>query len=366
MSGPGGRQPAEGLTVPQVLGPAVGGIRAHVAALAPRLESRGVRAPVVGPPGVLGGLGTQRGVVDVPDRPAPLPLLRARRALRPWTTDADVVHAHGLKAAAVVTTGRHRPPLVVTVHNVVLPDGGRVGPRIGSVAATAVLGRADRLVVPSSAVLEGLSPRLHQRCRIVTPVVNAPVVDRPASEVRSAWGIPEDAPLVVSVARLHRQKALGDLLEAWRRVAAELPSARLVLVGDGPERSDLERLAGPGVSFVGAVPDAADELAAADLLVVSSLWEAVPLVLVEALALGVPVVSTRVGIAPAVAATDPTVTVVDVGDVAGLGEAILARLRLGASVLGAPVGDRTTPGLADWCDPDSLVDQVVEVYRELV
>ena len=361
MSESAGRPSAERLTVLQVLGPAVGGIRAHVAALAPRLEERGVRAPVVGPPGVLGELGCQSGVVDVPGRPVPVELLRARRAIRPWTSDADVVHAHGLKAAAVVPAGRGRPPLVVTVHNVVLPDARRVGPRFGSAAATGVLGRADRLIVPSSAVLEGLSPRLRRRCRIVTPVVNAPVVDRPASEVRAAWGVPDDAPLVVSVARLHRQKALGDLLAAWRRVAAELPSARLVLVGDGPERAGLERLAGPGVMFVGSVPGAADELAAADLVVVSSLWEAVPLVLVEALALGVPVVSTRVGVAPAVAATDPSVSVVDVGDVAGLAQAIVARLRCGPRDL-----DRTSPGHAEWCDPDALVDQIVEIYRELV
>lgn len=361
MSGPGGCAPVEGLTVPQVLGPAVGGIRSHVAALAPRLEARGVRAPVVGPPEALGDLGAQSGVVDVPGRPAPVELLRARRAIRPWTRDADVVHAHGLKAAAVVASGRHQPPLVVTVHNVVLPDGRRPGPRFASAAATAVLGRADRLVVPSSAVLEGLSSHLRGRCRVVTPVVNAPVVHRPGSEVRAAWGIADDAPLVVSVARLHRQKALGDLLEAWRRVVAEVPSARLVLVGDGPERARLERLAGPGVTFVGAVPDAADELAAADLVVVSSMWEAVPLVLVEALALGVPVVSTRVGVAAAVAAADPTVSVVDVGDVAGLGEAILARLHVGA-----PESGRTAPGLADWCDPDALVEQIVDIYRELV
>ena len=348
-------------TVPQVLGPAVGGIRSHVAALAPRLERRGVQAPVLGPAGVLGELGVQSGVVDVPARPSPGRLLRARRSLRPWTEAADLVHAHGLKAAAVATTGRRRAPLVVTVHNLVLPDGRRLRHALATGAASGVLGRADRLIVPSAAVFEELPARLQGRARVVLPVVNPPVVARPAAAVRASWGVPSGVPMVVSVARLHRQKALDVLLEAWDRVQRALPSARLVLVGDGPERAALEERAGPGVSFVGSVPDAADGLAAADLVVVSSRWEAVPLVLVEALALGVPVVSTRVGVAPTVARSDPSVSLVDVGDAPSLAEAILGRLRVPV-----PTGAGPAPGMAPWCDPDPLVDRVVEVYQELV
>ncbi|MBS1837830.1 MAG: hypothetical protein JST64_09055, partial [Actinobacteria bacterium] len=68
----------------QVLGPSTGGIRVHVATLAHHLGSIGVEAPVVGPAGVMTGLGAQAGVVEVPAGMSPLALLRARRRLQPW------------------------------------------------------------------------------------------------------------------------------------------------------------------------------------------------------------------------------------------------------------------------------------------
>jgi len=348
------------LRVPQVLGPAVGGIRAHVAALAPRLERRGVDAPVLGPSGGLGPLGEVSVAVGIPAGVSPVRLFRARRTARPWLRGADVVHAHGLKAAAVAGGPGRGAPLVVTVHNVVLPDAsGRVR-RSASAAAEAVWSLADRLVVPSEAVLSGLPRRLRSRSRVVVPVVDAPVPRRARREVRAGWGVDDDAPVVVAVARLHPQKGLDDLLAAWSEVLPAVPDARLVLVGDGPERLRLQGRAGPGVVFAGASDNAADELAAADLAVVSSRWEAVPLVLVEAVALGIPVVSTRVGVADDVASGDPSVHIVEVGDRAGMAVALTERLRVTV-----PSGSRGG-GLPSWCDPDHLVDRVLDVYRELV
>ena len=103
-----------------------------------------------------------------------------------------------------------------------------------------------------------------------------------------------DGPLAVVVGRLSQQKGQDVLLSAWPAVVERVPGARLVLVGDGPEREPLERAASESVRFAGQVPDAAGWLAAADVVVVPSRWEGAPLVLLEAMARARSVVATDV------------------------------------------------------------------------
>ncbi|NJP68023.1 glycosyltransferase family 4 protein [Streptomyces spiramenti] len=101
-------------------------------------------------------------------------------------------------------------------------------------------------------------------------------------------------PVVVCVGRLCRQKGQDVLLRAWPEIAARVPGARLVLVGDGPDAERLRAAAPDGVDFVGAVPDAAPWYAAASLVVAPSRWEGMALVPLEALAAGRPVVMSDV------------------------------------------------------------------------
>ncbi|MEU5979853.1 glycosyltransferase [Streptomyces sp. NPDC047315] len=106
--------------------------------------------------------------------------------------------------------------------------------------------------------------------------------------------VPPGAPVVVCVGRLCRQKGQDVLLRAWSAVRAAVPDARLVLVGDGPDRPQLARLAPPGVLFAGAASDVRPWLAAADLVVLPSRWEGMALAPLEAMATGRPVVLTDV------------------------------------------------------------------------
>ncbi|MFF0446843.1 glycosyltransferase family 4 protein [Streptomyces sp. NPDC004609] len=106
--------------------------------------------------------------------------------------------------------------------------------------------------------------------------------------------VPAGAPLVLCVGRLCRQKGQDILLAAWPRVLADAPGARLLLVGDGPDREQLTRLAPPGVLFAGAIPDIRPWLRAADLVVLPSRWEGMALAPLEAMACGRPVVVTDV------------------------------------------------------------------------
>jgi glycosyltransferase involved in cell wall biosynthesis len=107
-------------------------------------------------------------------------------------------------------------------------------------------------------------------------------------------GLDPRAPLVVCVGRLCRQKGQDVLLRAWPRVLRRVPGARLVLVGDGPDRARLAGRAPKSVLFAGAVTDAAPWYRAADLVVLPSRWEGMALAPLEAMACERPVVVTDV------------------------------------------------------------------------
>ncbi|MFF0157604.1 glycosyltransferase [Streptomyces sp. NPDC005263] len=107
-------------------------------------------------------------------------------------------------------------------------------------------------------------------------------------------GVDPGAPLVVCVGRLCRQKGQDVLLAAWDTVAGGAPGARLVLVGDGPDRERLQASAPASVLFAGAVTDAVPWYQAADLVVLPSRWEGMALAPLEAMACGRPVVVSDV------------------------------------------------------------------------
>ncbi|MGW4202119.1 glycosyltransferase [Streptomyces sp. NPDC004726] len=118
--------------------------------------------------------------------------------------------------------------------------------------------------------------------------------ERARAELPRLRDVPADAPLVLCVGRLCRQKGQDLLLDAWPRVSAAVPEARLALVGDGPDRERLTRSAPPAVLFAGATPDIRPWLRAADLVVLPSRWEGMALAPLEAMACGRPVVVTDV------------------------------------------------------------------------
>ncbi|WP_269140766.1 glycosyltransferase family 4 protein [Oryzicola mucosus] len=123
---------------------------------------------------------------------------------------------------------------------------------------------------------------------------------RARSETRSTLGIPREAPVVATIARFTAQKGYKHLLSAAVHVLAEVPEAQFVLIGDGSERPAMEMAAAElgianSVRFLGTRDDAPDLLAAADVFVLASLFEGLPLVVLEAMALDLPVVATRIG-----------------------------------------------------------------------
>ena len=360
--------PVRGTAV-QLLGPSTGGIRNHVTTLAAGLRRLGWSAPVLGPAGVLDGIGELDGVVAVPAGLSPTGLLAARQEVRPWRADDPVLHAHGLKAAWTLVGGRPRRPVVMTQHNVVLDQSAGRSADLQRRLEREVLKRVDRVVAPTPHLAEALAGTVPEdRIRVVVPCFPRPVPTASRSEVRHRLGLSDDTPVVVSVTRLHPQKDLTTLVTAWSGVVARVPDAQLVVVGEGPARSEVESaVAAAGlersVQLIGSRPRAADELAAADVAVLTSVWEAIPIVLAEALLLGVPVVSTDVGMATDLMGDGTGGTVVPVGDAEAVADGLV-------SLLEDP--DRVEVGRAGQVraeqvfDPDALVAGVASVYEELV
>jgi len=347
----------------QVLGPSTGGIRRHVAFLRDHLRRTGWEVEVAGPAGALDDLDH---VVPIPRRDRPVGTARAWARLREVVDGFDLVHAHGLKPGLLLGAMRDRPPVVLSVHNLVLDEvAGRLAPVLRRLEGR-LPGRVDAVIAISPGVAERFAGRFAGRhdpatFHVIPPAGPPPQPTRPAAAVRAELGVGDDDDLVVTAARLNPQKGLDVLVEAAAAVVRDRPGLRWFVFGEGTSRAALEAdIARRGldgvVELAGSRPAIDDELAAADLVVVTSRWESGPLVLLEAAALGRPVVSTDVGLARSV--IDPASgRLVPAGDPAALARAV-------ADALAAPAG----PAVADLARfaPDRLAEEVADVYRRVL
>jgi glycosyltransferase involved in cell wall biosynthesis len=104
------------------------------------------------------------------------------------------------------------------------------------------------------------------------------------AKARAGLGLLPDAPTVLVVGRLARQKGQDVLVRSWPEVRRQSPSATLILVGDGPQRETLQSLAPPGVILAGSSSNVSTWLAAANVVAIPSRWEGFALTAIEAMA----------------------------------------------------------------------------------
>lgn len=156
-----------------------------------------------------------------------------------------------------------------------------------------------------------------------------PSLDR--AEAARSLGLPDRSPTLAVIAGLKPVKNHPLILRAFARVCDRVPSGRLLLAGDGPERAPLERLVGElglegRVHFLGFRRDVGSVLAASDAAVLSSRSEGFPLAILEAMAAGRPVVATRVGAIPEAVVDGETGILIEPDDEAGLTTALTSLL----------------------------------------
>ena len=166
---------------------------------------------------------------------------------------------------------------------------------------------------------------------IRNPVITPTLAQQAAEPAPHPWLVDKTVPVIVGMGRLTRQKDFPTLLRAFAAIQAQRPS-RLMLLGEGGDRSALQTLAAElgvldHVSFAGFQKNPYSWLSRADLFVLSSAWEGSPNALTEALALGVPCVSTRCPSGPDELLADGRYgPLVAIGDHAAMAAAMLATL----------------------------------------
>lgn len=176
---------------------------------------------------------------------------------------------------------------------------------------------------------------------------------------------PERRPVVVTAGRLTDQKAQRVLVEA----VAELPGVELRIAGIGPLRDDLERLVaalgvGDRIRLLGFVEDVPTLLEQADVFALTSVNEGLPLVVLEAMAAGVPVVASRVGGIPEAVADGATGILVDPGDVSGTRDAI--RRLIGDPDLAARLAQAARTRAEERFSLAAMVEDTMRVYEDVL
>jgi glycosyltransferase involved in cell wall biosynthesis len=313
--------------------------------------------------------------VGIEGRPSPIDRARApvrlHRALR--TIRPDLVHSHSGIASQLLpwrVTDLARTATVLEVHD--QSSSARVSATTDRLEAFAVRRLRFEPLVHSNAVAADV---LRRTGRPVEPIPLGIDVSRFASpavarrEWRAARGIPEHAIVVLYVARLVASKNIPLFLDVAREVTSERPEVIFVLVGGGDVAGAHAQAAERGlgserVAIVGFEEDLVSCFGAADVFLSTSSYEGFGIALVEAMASGLPVVSTRVGGTADVVAHGETGLLVDSSDARPLTDAVLEltddpdrRARFGAN------GRRRA---AERFGSERFVAEVAQLYERLV
>jgi glycosyltransferase involved in cell wall biosynthesis len=373
----------------------MGGPALHVSYLTSGLESRGYRTTLVAGSlargeGSMAFVAEQQGVevVQVPqlsreisplgDAQSILQLVRLIKRERP-----HILHTHTAKAGAVgriaaLLAGDARPPIIVhTFHGHVLQ--GYFGP-----IRAAFFREIERRLASATTRLVAVSPQVRddlvefgvappERFAVVRLGIELDQRTRAnpdaRRELRRLFGVPEDRFVVGWIGRMTAVKRLPLVLEGFKLLVDRGVDATLCLVGDGPDRDEAERLAHRlGIMkrclFVGYQLDVAPYYELFDALVLPSANEGTPVVAIEALAAGRPVVATDVG-----GVSDVVKDGVD-GYLVRSGDATALATRL--ADLATDAEKRRAMGAAGAADVPSryavqrLIDDVDALYRELL
>jgi glycosyltransferase involved in cell wall biosynthesis len=360
------------LVVSGIWPPDVGGPASHAPEVADALAERGHEVEVVT-------------TASAPPEPRGYPIRYVSRALPPGarhaavailvarrSRDADVVYATSMVGRAAFSA---RAPLVVKIAGDPayerslrrgLYSGGlaefqaaHLGLRADALRRwrTLTVGRAAHLFCPSE-FLRGIVMSWGISGERVSVLPNAaPRVPPLGSkdDLRFSFGV--TGPMLAFAGRLTRAKALGVLSEAMARIEG----VTLCVAGDGEERASL---VGDHVRLLGPLPrlQVLELFAAADAVVLSSAWENFPHVLVEALAVGTPVIATRVGGVPEIVEDGVNGLLVSPGDPEALAGAI--RRFFSDSDLRASLADAALASVARF-SPDAVFDTLEATLQQV-
>lgn len=258
--------------------------------------------------------------------------LRLARLIR--REKVQLLHAHQYTPFFYTLTARwlgRRVPILFTEHGRHFPDYPR---RKRILFNRLAIGRRDRVIGVGQTVRQAVINNEGIRGDRVGVIYNGIDTDAFArnghdrDSLRRAMGVEPDDLVLIQVARLDYLKDHATAVRAVERVAARRPEVKLVLIGDGPEREKIEaevrqRRLGEQIRFLGLRTDVARLLPAADLFLLTSISEGIPLTVIEAMSAGLPVVSTGVGGVGEIVIDGETGLLAPSGDDGALAEHIL-------------------------------------------
>jgi glycosyltransferase involved in cell wall biosynthesis len=283
---------------------------------------------------------------------------------------------HELRPAIVVT---HSTNAHVVGHLIARKAGS---PHLATEHAGPALPRSPhrealaRLIAPrvdcAIAITERQVPRLlklgyrRDRIRIIPNGVPENVAPTSASSVRSRLAIEREAFLAVLVATLRPEKDPGLFVRAAQLAHKSEPRLRGVIVGGGPDFDRVKVLVGEGaiVRMTGPRSDVPDILKAADVVCLSSTAEGLPMVILEAMAAGKPIVATDIGGVAEAVQNDRTGIVVPVGDVQAFAAA-LVRLA-GDMELAARMGHAGRERYRTYFSYERMIDEYADVLEQML
>ncbi|MFB2834782.1 glycosyltransferase [Floridanema evergladense] len=227
--------------------------------------------------------------------------------------------------------------VVVSVHNTLSVESQtstQIKKRLAPYLAKLFYPLADRVVTVSQGSADdlislGLSPEIVKV--IYNPVVTPELLKKAAEPLTHPWFLPGESPVILAVGRLDKQKDFPTLIRAFAQVKQQRP-ARLMILGEGQDRNLLESLVQElglekDVALPGFVDNPFAYMKRSALFVLSSLYEGLPTVLIEAIAVGTPVVSTDCKSGPAeILENGKYGKLVPVGDIPAMAEAIINAL----------------------------------------
>lgn len=251
----------------------------------------------------------------------------------------DIVHAHIFNLSGWLLRHAKRAGIPVriahfhTTHDARAPSIGTLARRT---ASRRMLSRYANAVLGCSGSALSSAPTLKTELlrRVVHYGINTQVYSRPALEgpFRAEMKIPQEAPLLGHVGRFHEQKNHRGLIDIFAIVSAQIPEARLILIGDGELFDDIRRLVAERglegrVILLGARTDVGELLPEMDVFVFPSLWEGFGIVLLEARMLGIPVVASDIPACREALQGSDGHSLVDPTDVDRFATEVVSRLR---------------------------------------
>ena len=340
----------------------IGGAEVHVLSLAARLLRRGHDVTVICPRGR--DLERELRARDLPlwaprttGKFDPVTLIRLARRLRSWR--ADVLHTH-LSTASLLGSLAARlagVPAIATVHGL---------------NSKTCFQCADRLIAVSQAVKQHLTAQgvPPDRIRVIYNGIDLPAdVHTPQPDLRQRVA-PASAVVFGTVGRLGPEKGHRYLLEAAAQLSRRpgLPPVHVLIVGQGREEAPLRALAqrlgiGDRVTFAGFQREVWPYLAIMEVFVLPSLKEGLSLSALEAMALGKPVVASRVGGTPEVVEDGETGMLVPPSDASALAEALASLVRSPEAM--ERMGRAGRQRVAERFGAERMASEIEEVYREV-